>query len=175
MLLKIFIIMMLVCNQILCRFVTNSIRCTKVQKIGANKLPTGLALKFTNVQYLGSYTVDEIIIAIIKMRNNFCYPLKKEIFFNLLYCSPFSYRSSNFVIAKVVALNLFASIFVLFLQIGSWLLFCIASHIVITLPCRFFTLLKALAKSNGNLFAIAFKSEKERQLSLSRLLEERFL
>ena len=32
--------------------------------------------------------------------------------------------------------------------------------------CRPFTLLKALAKSNGNLFAIAFKSEKERQLSL---------
>jgi hypothetical protein len=31
-----------------------------------------------------------------------------------------------------------------------------------------FTLLKALAKSNGNLFAFAFKSEKERQLSLSR-------
>ena len=34
--------------------------------------------------------------------------------------------------------------------------------------CRSFTLLKALAKSDGNLFAIAFKSEKERQLSLSR-------
>ena len=29
---------------------------------------------------------------------------------------------------------------------------------------RSFRLLKALAKSNGNLFAIAFKSEKERQL-----------
>ena len=34
--------------------------------------------------------------------------------------------------------------------------------------CRTFTLLKALAKSNGNLIPIAFKSEKERQLSLSR-------
>ena len=33
--------------------------------------------------------------------------------------------------------------------------------------CRSFTLLKALAKSNGNLFAIAFKSEKEQQLLLS--------
>ena len=31
--------------------------------------------------------------------------------------------------------------------------------------CRSYTLLKALAKSNGNLIAIAFKSEKERQLS----------
>ena len=64
-------------------------------------------------------------------------------------------------------------------------LFSIASHLVIALPtlryqklsllisliqflyefcdinsCRSFTLLKALAKSNGNLFAIAFKSEK---------------
>ena len=39
--------------------------------------------------------------------------------------------------------------------------------------CRSFTLLQALAKSNSNLFAIAFKSEKERQLSLSRQLEER--
>ena len=28
------------------------------------------------------------------------------------YCSPFSYRSPNFAIAKVVTLNLFASIFV---------------------------------------------------------------
>ena len=34
--------------------------------------------------------------------------------------------------------------------------------------CRSFTLLKALAKSNGNLFAITFKSEKERQLLLSQ-------
>ena len=39
--------------------------------------------------------------------------------------------------------------------------------------CRSFTLLKAFAKSNINLIAIAFKSEKERQLSLSRQLEER--
>ena len=41
--------------------------------------------------------------------------------------------------------------------------------------CRSFTLLKALAKSNGNLFAIASKSERERQLSLSRQLEMRYL
>ena len=53
----------------------------------------------------------------------------------------------------------------------------IAPHLVIALPtivicysnsCRSFTLLKALAKSNGNLFAISFKSEKEQQLSLSQ-------
>ena len=34
--------------------------------------------------------------------------------------------------------------------------------------CQSFTHLKALAKSNGNLIAIAFKSEKERQISLSQ-------
>ena len=33
------------------------------------------------------------------------------------------------------------------------------------MSCRSFTLLKALAKSNGNHLAIAFKSEKELQLS----------
>ena len=74
------------------------------------------------------------------MRNYFCYSLKMVIFpilryqyWTFLYCSPFSYRSSNFAIAKVVALSLFASIIVLVLKIGSWLLFCIASHIVIAL------------------------------------------
>ena len=65
------------------------------------------------------YTVGENIIATIKMQNNFCYPFKMVIFpillsqyWTFLYCPPFSYRSSNFAIAKVVALNLFASIFV---------------------------------------------------------------
>ena len=35
---------------------------------------------------------------------------------------------------------------------------------------RSFTLLKALAKSNGNLFAIAFKSEKKRQVGRAIIL-----
>ena len=58
-------------------------------------------------------TVGENIIATIKMRNIFCYPLKMVIFpilrkqyWTFLYCSQFSYRSSNFAIAKVGALNL---------------------------------------------------------------------
>ena len=51
------------------------------------------------------YTVGENIIATIKMRNNFCYFLKVATF---LYCSPFSYRYSNFAISKVVGLYLFA-------------------------------------------------------------------
>ena len=38
------------------------------------------------------------------------------------------------VYRKVVPLNLFASILIQVLQIGSWLLFCIASHTVIALP-----------------------------------------
>ena len=54
-------------------------------------------------------TLCENIIATIKMRNNFSYNLKMVSF---LYCSLFSYRSSNFSIAKVVDLYLFASIFV---------------------------------------------------------------
>ena len=83
-------------------------------------------------------TVDENIIATTKMRNNFC--------------SPSSYRSSNFAIGKVFALDLFASLFVYVLYIGLWLLFCVASHI--------FSLLKLL-----HLFAIASMSEKELQLS----------
>ena len=82
-----------------------------------------------------SCIVGENIIATIKMRNNFCYPLKMVIFcdfFIFLYCSPFSYRSSNFEIAKVVALNLFAQNFC-FVDwfMAAW--FCITSHIVIAL------------------------------------------
>ena len=56
-------------------------------------------------------------------------------YWTFLFCSPFSYRSSNCCDIK---------------------------------SYRSFTLLTALAKSNGNLIAIVFKSEKERQLSLSR-------
>ena len=62
------------------------------------------------------------------------FPLMRQQYCIFLYCSPFSYRSSNFAIAKVIALNLFASIFVGVLQIGSWLVFCNASHIFIALP-----------------------------------------
>ena len=57
------------------------------------------------------FTVGENIIATINMRNNFCYPLKiaifpilREQYWTFLYYSPFSYRSSNFAVAKVVAL-----------------------------------------------------------------------
>ena len=39
--------------------------------------------------------------------------------------------------------------------------------------CRSFTLLKALAKSNGNLIAIAFKSEKERQVGRAITLDRK--
>ena len=112
-------------------------------------------------------TVGENIIATIKMRNYFCYPLKMVIFtilrqqyWTFLQWSTFSYRSSNFAIAKVVVLISLLQFLYEFCRF--------------TLPTmRSFTLLKALAKSNSNLFAIAFKSEKERQLSLSRQFENR--
>ena len=109
------------------------------------------------------------------MRNNFCYPLKMIIFpillsqyWSFLYCSLFSYRSSNFAIAKVVALNLFGD------SIMASFLYCIpysyrSSNYCDRNSCRSFTLLKALAKSNDNIFAIAFKSEKERQLKSDNL------
>ena len=104
-----------------------------------------------------SITVSKQIVHLRKIRQlsykysrrkYYCYhqnaillPFKKGNFSNIaiaildfLDCYPFSYRSSNFAIAKVFALNLSASIFVVVLQIGLWLLFCIASHIVIDLP-----------------------------------------
>ena len=141
-------------------------------------------LKTSQVMCLLYSTVDENIIATIKVRNNFCYPLKMVIFrilrqqyWSFLYCSLFSYRSSNFPIAKIVTLNLnFCMSFVLWFMAS--FLYCFpysyrSSNYCDSNSYRSFTLLKALAKSNDNLFAIAFKSEKERQLSLSRQLEER--
>ena len=81
---------------------------------------------------------------------------------------------SNFAIAKVIDLNLFASILNEFCRlVHGFFLYCFPYSYRSSNYCdsniyRFFTLLKALAKSNGNLIAIAFKGEKERQLSLSR-------
>ena len=88
------------------------------------------------------------------LRKYYCYHQNAK-----LLLLPF--KNGNF---SNIALNLFTSIFVWVLYIGSWLLFCIASHKIIALrnSCRFFNLLKALARSNGNLFAIAFKSDNYR-------------
>ena len=71
-----------------------------------------------------------------------------------LYCSPFSYRSSNFAIAKVVSLNLFASIFYEFCRFVHGFF-----SVLLPIQLSLFYALKVLAKSNGNLFAIAFKSD----------------
>ena len=50
------------------------------------------------------------------------------------------------------------------MYIGSWLLFCIASHTIIALcdsnDCRSFTLLESLAKSNGNLLLSPLRARK---------------
>ena len=89
-----------------------------------------------------------------------------SIIMDFLHCLPLSFRSNNFVIAKVVALNLFD-----LFKIGyvDWFIafFCIASHIDIALStisnsCRFFTLLKALSTSKENLFAIASQGKNYR-------------
>ena len=111
------------------------------------------------------------------MRNNFCYPLKMTIFpilrlqyWTFLYWSPFSYHSSNFAIAKVIALNCCCFNFCMNF-VDSFMasfLYCFpysyrSSNYCDSNSCRSFTLLKALAKSSGNLIAITFKSEKERE------------
>ena len=69
----------------------------------------------------------EIIFGTIKFSR---FPL---IYFTLFYCLPISYHVSNFPIAEVVAIDLFALFLVLFLYISSWLLFCIALFVVIAL------------------------------------------
>ena len=48
----------------------------------------GFIHKAVNLQITEYCTAGENIIATIKMRNNFCYPLKQ--FWAFLYCSPFS-------------------------------------------------------------------------------------
>ena len=60
-------------------------------------------------------TVGENIIATIKMQNSFYYPVK----FSLLL---------------PIKLSLLISLLRFMYEFGSWLLFCIASHIVIALP-----------------------------------------
>ena len=120
-----------------------------------------------NIEYFNilASTVDQNII-----ENKFKYSFSNisiEILnFSLLL--PISYRSSKFAIAKVVALNLFAPFsFIRFVdRFMASFLYCFPSNYRSSNYCdsnshRSFTLLKALAKSNGNIFAIASKSEKE--------------
>ena len=85
------------------------------------------------------------------------------IFDFFVYCSPFSYRISNFTIAKVVAPNRFASFFVSIHWFMASFLYC-SSYIY-----RSFLILKMIVKSKERLIAITFMSEKVRQLSLSSL------
>ena len=107
-------------------------------------------------------TVGENIIATIKMRNIFCYTCIYCIF---LYCSTFSYRSFNYCDSKSCALNLCLNFCMSF---ADWFmasfLYCFpysyrSSNYCDSNSCRSFTLLMALAKSNGNLIAIARKCE----------------
>ena len=94
-----------------------------------------------------------------------------------LYCFPFSYRSSNLryqklslfqlAIPKVVALNLLFNFCISFVDgFMASFLYCFpysyrSSNYCKSNSCRSFALLKALAKSNSNLFAIAFKSYRD--------------
>ena len=80
----------------------------------------------------------------------------------------FSYRSSHFAIEKVVFICLnFCISFVDWFM--ATFLYCFpysyrSPNYCDSNSCRSFTLLNALAKGNGNLFAIAFKSDNYRYL-----------
>ena len=97
----------------------------------------------------------------------FIYPILRQQYWTFLYCSPFSYRSSNFAIAKWSLLipqlkflykfcRLVHGFFSVLLPIQLSLFQLLRQH-----QCRSFTLLEALAKSQSTHIAIAFKSEKE--------------
>ena len=93
---------------------------------------------------------------------NFRYPIKIINFPILVY------HSSNFAIAKVAALNLFASFLYRFCRLVHGLFSILltllysygSSNYWNSISCRSFTLLKAIAKRNGILFAIASKRER---------------
>ena len=94
--------------------------------------------------------------ATIKMRNNLCYLLIMvifPIFSNFSLC--FSFYMSFVVWFMTSFLYCFPYIYR-------------SSNYCDSNSCRSLTLLKALAKSNGNLITIAFNSKKEQQLLLSR-------
>ena len=82
-----------------------------------------------------------------------------------LYCSPFSYRSSNFAIAKLsLLISLLQIIYEFWRLVHVFFLYCFpysyrSSNYCDSNSCCSFTLLKALAKSKSTHIAITFKSE----------------
>ena len=81
-----------------------------------------------------------------------------------LYWIPYSYSSSNFAVAKVVTLNLFASFFVLVLHINfASFSYCppysyCSSNYRNSDSCHSFSISKEKARSKGKLIAIASKN-----------------
>ena len=78
-----------------------------------------LELTFLDIKVLILSAVDENIIGAPKIHNYFWNPSKmlnflilRKQYWTFLYCSPISYHSSNFAIAKVFAPNFFAYFFV---------------------------------------------------------------
>ena len=109
-------------------------------------------------------------------------PSKCEIIFvtlsqywTFLYCSQFSYRSSNFAIAKVVALNLFSSIFVSF---EDWFmasfLYCFpysnrSSNSCDSNSCRSFTLSHLRTRKSDNYrYRDSWKSDNFRERAIKK-------
>ena len=84
-----------------------------------------------------------IVCTLYSWRKYYWYP-KKTNKILVPYWNYDFFRSSNFTIAKVVALNLFAFICVFVLQIGSWLL---THDMVIALPTFATAIVVALLRS----------------------------
>ena len=112
-------------------------------------------------------TVHENIIGAPKMRNIF----GTMSICTFLYCSPFSFHFSNFAIAKVVALNIFATFLYWFCTLICGFFSVLLYAELISLNSyrtsnfrnsnsfRSFSILKAIFKSEGKLIAIAFQDE----------------
>ena len=129
-----------------------------------------------NMPFWQFCTVVENIIATIKMRNNFCYSLKMVIFpilrqqyWNIGYFS----IAPHLVIALPTLRQQKLSLLISLLQFLYE--FCRLVHgffsYCFPYSYRSFTLLKALAKSNSNFFAIAFKSDIQRESHQKRSKE----
>ena len=102
-------------------------------------LVEGFGCSGDSSEIIRTYTVGENIIITIKMRNNFYYPLKMVIFPIFRFCMSFEdWYMLSFLYCFPYSYH--------------------SSNYCDSNSFRSFTLLKALAKSNGNLFTIDFKS-----------------
>ena len=91
-------------------------------------------------------------------------PILRLQYWTFLFCSLFSYRSSNFAIAKLSLLIPLLHFLYKYWFMASFLYWFPysyrSSNYCDSNSCRYFTFLKAIAKNKSTHIAIAFKSEK---------------